>query len=322
MLEIKNLTIGYRSGRDVTRVVEGINATLHPGELVCLLGANGKGKSTLLRTLAGTQDALEGSVRIDGKVVQDISKRELARLLSLVYTDNTLAGGLSVRELVELGRHPHTGFLGILSDEDRRRVQDAMQSVGIAHKSSSFVAELSDGERQKAMIARAVAQETPVIFLDEPTAFLDVASKSDTMRLLHDLARDEQKAILLSTHDVSQALSLADRLWIIDRDGEFVSGLTEDMVLNGSLQRLFEDTRTQFDITSGAFVSRGKYTRTVSLECTDLTVRRWLTNALHRNGFEISEEAKVCIRYENGLYSVATHSCTSVEELLGRLLGE
>ncbi len=320
MLEIKNLTIGYRLGRNVTKVVEGINATLHSGELVCLLGANGKGKSTLLRTLAGTQELLGGSVSIDGKSIQGIAKRELAQLLSLVYTDNTLAGGLSVRELVELGRHPHTGFLGILSKEDRKCVQEAMQSVGIAHKSNSFVAELSDGERQKAMIARAVAQETPVIFLDEPTAFLDVASKSDTMRLLHDLAREEQKAILLSTHDVSQALSLADRLWIIDRDGEFVSGLTEDMVLNGSLQRLFEDSRTQFDPTSGAFVSRGKYTRAVSLECADMTVRRWLTNALHRNGFEISENATLCIHYEGGKYRLGMQSATSIEELLKMLL--
>ena len=218
ILEANNLNIGYINGKTIIDIVSDINLRLEEGELVCLLGANGKGKSTLLRTLAGTQPALSGEVRVQGGNVDKISKKKLAKLLGLVYTDHTQAGGLTVNELVELGRQPHTGFLGRLGSEDKTIVENALKDAGIYHKRESFVADLSDGERQKAMIAKALAQETPIIFLDEPTAFLDVASKLETMKLLHKLAKEKKKAVLLSSHDVSQTLLLADKLWIIDKD--------------------------------------------------------------------------------------------------------
>lgn len=286
VLQTYNLEIGYRVGGEKKSVASGINISLYKGELVSLLGANGKGKSTLLRTLAGNQPALSGRVEINGQALETVSKRRLAKLMSLVYTDHTNAGGLTVRELVELGRQPHTGFLGRLDAEDRKIVDKALADAGIAHKANDFVAELSDGERQKAMIARALAQETPIIFLDEPTAFLDVASKIETMRLLHRLARENDKAILLSSHDVSQTLRLADRLITIDAAGDLKCGVTEQMVVSGELEQLFDADRIRFETLEGNFYACENYRATANIKSESETVKMWIKNALRRNLFE------------------------------------
>ena len=297
VLQTYNLEIGYHVGGEKKTVASDINISLYKGELVCLLGANGKGKSTLLRTLAGNQPALSGRVEIDGKEIGAVSKRRLAKLMSLVYTDHTQAGGLTVRELVELGRQPHTGFLGRLDAEDKIIVEKALADAGIAHKAADFVAELSDGERQKAMIARALAQETPIIFLDEPTAFLDVASKIETMRLLHRLARENDKAILLSSHDVSQALRLADRLVTIDAAGCLNCGITEQMVVSGQLAQLFDADRIRFEALEGNFYACEKYRAKASIETGADTVKMWIINALRRNLFEpVESGAEIKIR--------------------------
>ena len=174
ILSTHNLSIGYQKGKSSTIVLKNLNISLKRGSLVALVGANGIGKSTLLRTITSNQLPIEGYVTLNGKRFDEISKKELSKLLSIVNTDRTRAGGLTVRELVSLGRQPYTGFLGILDSNDRQIVETAMQNAGIAHKADSFLAELSDGERQKTMIAKALAQNTPVIILDEPTAFLDV----------------------------------------------------------------------------------------------------------------------------------------------------
>ena len=213
VIEARNLSIGYRrNGRTVKCVHKDLSFSLYSGQLTCLLGPNGAGKSTLLRTLSASQKALAGEWRLNGKPANRYSERELSRWIGLVLTDRTFAGGLRVSELVSLGRYPHTGFLGRLSVQDKEQVQRAMEQVGIADKAHSYVAQLSDGERQKVMIAKALAQECPVVLLDEPTAFLDVVSRIEMMNLLHDLAVKQQKTILLSTHDLEQALSVADEV--------------------------------------------------------------------------------------------------------------
>lgn len=293
ILKARNLTIGYKNGDKKTEVISGINLSLCRGELVCLLGANGAGKSTLLRTLACTQPPLSGEVRIDDIVIDKISKSKFAKLLGLVYTDRTSAGALTVRELVELGRQPHTGFLGRLDKHDHEVVDKAINDVGIAYKSNAFVADLSDGERQKAMIAKALAQETPIIFLDEPTAFLDVESKIETIRLLHTLAKENNKAVLLSSHDISQALILADKLWIIDSTGEVESGATEDVILSGRLSTLFASDNIVFDMANGFFRAKSNYQRHVNLECALPNMRHWIINALQRNGIDIDSQLSV-----------------------------
>ena len=218
------LTVGYRGHR----VVEDISLSLPCGRLVCLLGPNGAGKSTLLRTLCGFQPPIAGTVTISGSDITTMSAAEVARLVSVVLTDRPLTPSLTAAEMVGMGRAPYTGFWGMLSDEDRRLVSEAMQTVGIAPLATRRMGRLSDGERQKVMIAKALAQHTPVIVLDEPTAFLDYPSKVAVMKTLARLAHDEGKTILMSTHDLELAAPLGDELMKIEN--KHIRKITADEV--------------------------------------------------------------------------------------------
>lgn len=218
------LTVGYRGHR----VVEDISLSLPCGRLVCLLGPNGAGKSTLLRTLCGFQPPIEGTVTISGSDITTMSAAEVARLVSVVLTDRPLTPSLTAAEMVGMGRAPYTGFWGRLSDDDRRLVSEAMQTVGIAPLATRRMGQLSDGERQKMMIAKALAQHTPVIVLDEPTAFLDYPSKVAVMKTLTRLAHDEGKTILMSTHDLELAAQLGDELMEIEN--KHIRKITADEV--------------------------------------------------------------------------------------------
>lgn len=289
ILSTHNLSVGYVHGTSRSVVMSGINVSLQRGRLTALLGSNGIGKSTLLRTISGVQAAIEGDVLIDGQPLGEINRKERSRQLSLVFTDRTQAGGLTVRELVSLGRQPHTGFFGRLDSHDRKVVEKAVCDVGVGHKIDNFVAELSDGERQKVMIAKALAQETPVIILDEPTAFLDVASRIDTLRLLSNLAHDANKAILLSTHDVAQTLILADDLWVVTKDRKLVSGTTEDVVLAGAMGEMFTSESVQFNMLTGDYEVCIPPVQAVTLHCEDTQLRRWICNALRRNRIAVAD---------------------------------
>ena len=218
------LTVGYRGHR----VVEDISLSLPCGRLVCLLGPNGAGKSTLLRTLCGFQPPIAGTVTISGSDITPMSAAEVARLVSVVLTDRPLTPSLTAAEMVGMGRAPYTGFWGRLSDDDRRLVSEAMQTVGIAPLATRRMGRLSDGERQKVMIAKALAQHTPVIVLDEPTAFLDYPSKVAVMKTLARLAHDEGKTILMSTHDLELAAQLGDELMEIEN--KHIRKITADEV--------------------------------------------------------------------------------------------
>lgn len=218
------LTVGYRGHR----VVEDISLSLPCGRLVCLLGPNGAGKSTFLRTLCGFQPPIAGTVTISGSDITTMSAAEVARLVSVVLTDRPLTPSLTAREMVGMGRAPYTGFWGRLSDDDRRLVSEAMQTVGIAPLATRRMGRLSDGERQKVMIAKALAQHTPVIVLDEPTAFLDYPSKVAVMKTLARLAHDEGKTILMSTHDLELAAQLGDELMEIEN--KHIRKITADEV--------------------------------------------------------------------------------------------
>lgn len=321
ILSAKELAVGYRSGKSVVTVLHGLDLTLNRGELVCLLGANGIGKSTLLRTLSGVQNPIAGNVTIAGRCVSLCSPKELSKLISIVYTDRTLAGALTVNELVALGRQPYTGFFGRLDREDRSVVMCSLEAVGMGHKSNDYVATLSDGERQKVMIARALAQETPVIILDEPTAFLDVASRIDVMQRLHDLAVNHGKAVLLSSHDINCSLSLAHRVWLLRHDRSMIEGVTEDVVLSGEFDTMFPGTRNVlFDPMAGDFRADACYSRLVSLDCDDAVLSHWITNALNRNMISVSSNCGVVIKatsatdiYVNGV------NVKSIADMLGLL---
>lgn len=286
ILQGTNVTIGYKKGKNVYPVHQQLNFQLYQGELTCLLGANGAGKSTLLRTLAAAQPALSGELTLLGRSLNTYSEKERSKNIGIVLTDKTQAGGLTVYELVALGRQPHTGFFGRLHKEDKYIIAHALQSVGIAHKSNCYTAELSDGERQKVMIAKALVQECPLILLDEPTAFLDVTSRIEIMQLLHRLAVEEQKAILLSTHDIEQALVLADRLWLMSKENGLECGVTEDLIMHNSMDALFpSNTSIKFDLMHGVFTPTVKEKRHIYLETDHETLRHWVQNALNRNGF-------------------------------------
>lgn len=247
ILTTHHLAVGYRNGKQQVTLLSDLNLRLERGKLVALLGQNGAGKSTLLRALTCDERPLDGSIESAGKNLLDMPQRERSRLLGLVSTERIQAGALTVTELVGLGRQPHTGFLGRLDEEDHEIVRQAMADAGIIDKADEYIASLSDGERQKAMIARALAQQTPIIILDEPTAFLDVASRIETMRLLQTLAHERDKAVLLSSHDISQSLMLADELWLITTDRQVLTGTTQDLLADGAMNRLFKNRDIHFN---------------------------------------------------------------------------
>jgi iron complex transport system ATP-binding protein len=245
-LSLKNLTIGY-VGRHHTHVVQrNINAEIHSGQLTCLLGANGIGKSTLLRTLAAFQPALEGEVWLNDKRIDQLTPNELSQLISVVLTEKPDLQNMTVRELVAMGRAPYTGFWGRLTAEDEDMVTTAISQVGITSLERRYVSTLSDGERQKVMIAKALAQQTPVIYLDEPTAFLDFPSKVEMMQLLRRLAHQMQKTVFLSTHDFELALQVADVLWLMEPQSLHI-GTARQLADSGVLSRFVEREGIAFD---------------------------------------------------------------------------
>lgn len=247
LISTRNLAVGFKRDGELVTLLSGLNLDLEAGKLVVLLGMNGAGKSTLLRAITGDTQPLEGELQYGGRDVATLSLMERARFMGLVSTERIAAGGLTVSELVEMGRQPHTGFLGRLSKVDREVVAGAIASVGMTHKTHSFTASLSDGERQKCMIARALAQETPVIVLDEPTAFLDVASRIETMHLLRQLAHEHGKGVLLSSHDMSQSLISADELWVITHDRKVVTGSPSQLIKNNVMDQIFPSAHIRFN---------------------------------------------------------------------------
>ncbi len=244
-LTISNVSIGYRQGKKCVHVVDGIDASLYCGELVMLVGRNGAGKSTLLRTLAAFQKPLSGTVTCSGKDIAGLSPNDIAKEVSVVLTANEPAP-FTVREIVSLGRTPYTGFLGRMTAKDRAAVDNALDAMDIRSLEARRATTLSDGERQKCMVAKALAQETPLMLLDEPTAFLDFVSKVKLLRMLKQLAHERGKAILVSTHDIELAIRLADRIWLLS-ENSFSEGNVDDLSANGSLQRFISDAGVRYD---------------------------------------------------------------------------
>jgi iron complex transport system ATP-binding protein len=287
VIETSALSIGYKSGGNkVFTVYESLNLQLFAGELTGLLGLNGAGKSTLIRTLCGFQPKIKGNITLMDRELSDYSSSQLARMIGVVLTEKTNAGGISVYELVSLGRHPYTGFMGQLKNRDHQIIEESIEAVGISHKAAHFVSELSDGERQKAMIAKVLAQQCPVILLDEPTAFLDVTSRIETMTLLRRLAIEQQKAILLSTHDLDLAIQTNDCLWLQKKDRPMLCGTPEDLILNGDFETFFCKEGIMFDQSTGQLIAIKPFIP-IGVEGDSVTAF-WIGNALIRNGFHPS----------------------------------
>jgi iron complex transport system ATP-binding protein len=296
LLQTIGLSIGYPGKRGKPYALhEELNLSLFPGETTCLLGLNGAGNSTLLRTLCGFQPPLRGEIRLMSKPLAAYSQTQRALLVGVTLTGKTNAGGISVYELVALGRHPHTGFFGRLSKRDREVVENSLEATGIAHKANSYVSELSDGEQQKAMIAKTLAQECRIILLDEPTAFLDLTARTDTMILLRKLALEQKKSILLSIHDLDQAIRMGDRLWLLAKGAPILCGSPEDLILKGAFDTFSGKENMRFDPFSGQLHIQTARTP-VGLEGEPLTAH-WVGNALIRNGCQaVAPDILPCIR--------------------------
>jgi len=301
IIRVENLSVGYVSKRNKV-VAEDINAGIYSGELTCLLGANGIGKSTLLRTLSSFQPKLSGSVYICGKELSDYKERELSKLVSVVLTERFDIKNMTSRELIGLGRSPYTGFWGRLSEEDEKIVDDAISLVRIEALSERLVHTLSDGERQKVMIAKALAQETSIILLDEPTAFLDFPSKVEIMQLLHRLSRETNKTIFLSTHDLELALQIADKIWLMDKPVGIRIGTPEDLSLDGSLSNFFAHKGIIFDTQTGLFRIENESQRQIKLIGHGQKYAM-VRKALLRNGILADRNVESPVYIETGKYN-------------------
>lgn len=291
ILHTHNLSIGYTANSTRRVVAADIEASLHEGELVCLLGPNGVGKSTLLRTLAGMQKPLAGEVWLGTEKLTALTPQEVAKRLSVVLTEQIEVGLLlSAYALVALGRYPYTDWMGRLTPADEVVVQWALEAVGAAELAARPVSQLSDGERQKVMIARALAQEPQLLVLDEPTAFLDLPRRVEIMSILRQLARQEKRAVLLSTHDLDLALRLADKIWLLGREGDLHVGAPEDLVLSGAFAHAFHSEGVQFDMLTGSFKIQRPPQGGIDVVGEGLTAV-WTTRALERAGFAVHQGA-------------------------------
>lgn len=317
-LALHGLAVGHRVGRSLGRrrthaVLTGLRAQARPGELTVLLGPNGAGKSTILRTVCGLQPALAGAVTVAGRDVARTRPGDLARLLAAVLTDRLDAGLLTAREVVALGRHPHTGATGHLTTADHTAVDRALADTGSTALAHRQLAELSDGERQRVLTARALAQDPDTIVLDEPTAFLDVPAKVALNLLLRDLARDGGRTVLATTHDLELALRVADHVWLLGRDATLHTGAPEDLVLSGALGAAFDSPQLAFDSALGTFTLRQNASARVRLDASGELVPI-LTRAMAREGIAVTDTAdELTVTADNpGHYQVRQASAAPV----------
>ena len=305
-LTAKQLSIGYQNSASEMIVASRLDCSLRGGEFVCLLGPNGAGKSTLIRTLAGMQKPLAGGLRLSGKAMSDIAPRERARAVSVVLTEAMPSGMMDAYSLVSLGRHPYSGWFGRLSDQDRERIEWSIDAVGAKPLANRQVSELSDGERQKISIARALTQEAKLMLLDEPTAYLDLPRRVELMSILRNLAHQENLALLLSTHDLDLALRFADRLWLMTPRGNLLQGAPEALALDGQFAEVFASENLNWDASSGSFLTHPVACLKVRLEGQGVE-RVWTQRALERLGFgigQVNEEAAFFLKVNKNSWEV------------------
>lgn len=311
LLSIKNLTAGYRDGSAQNILFDDLTLDLNAGELVCFMGPNGIGKSTLIRTLGGLHPPLSPLKELRGVDPKKIS---------MVLTDRISAVNMTVGELVTYGRYPYLDWNIKLHDHDVRYIERAIELTHIQPLIPKKLYELSDGQLQMVMIARALAQDTPIILLDEPTAHLDLNNRVEIMNLLRKLARHEGKAILVATHELDLALQTADQVWLAGRDKKILTGIPEELVLNGSLDALFQ--LKGFDLKTGK-VFHERYRSVTFHLIGEGYAYLWTKNALERNGYELSEKSDYTITIKEGHaveWVYQNQALTSLRELMDKVL--
>ena len=283
ILETKNLSIGYSHHSKPIAIQSGLNLQLKRGELCCLIGPNGVGKSTLLRSISTQIQVQQGQIFLNDKVIHKYENQDLAKNLSLVLTESVQVPNLKVKELVAMGRFPYTNFWGKINKENQLKIDEAIQLLGLQNLAEQNFNELSDGEKQKALIAKAIAQDTPLILLDEPTAFLDFPSKMSILAELRKIAHLNNVGIILSTHDLELALKMADLIWLFPQKNEVKSGIPEDLVLKGAIGKAFSNELLSFDLKTAHFTQRIQTRDILNIEGVSIECE-WLRRALLRKG--------------------------------------
>ena len=300
VLCIENLTAGYKKARGVKPVIKNISFEIYGSELACLAGANGIGKSTLLKTASGLLSKLGGEITLMNRTLSSYPRNELARLLSIVLTGKVPVGNLKAGEVIAMGRYPYTNWLGTLSESDRKKIMESITITGTSGFLDQPIHELSDGQLQKIMIARALAQDSEIILLDEPTAHLDLVNKITVMKLLKDLSVKTGKAVLIATHELELALQVSDRLLLLKNNGALLSGTPEDLVLNGSFGAFIDTEDVTFDPGSGRFFPSREEGKKIGLVA-EGSLAFWTRNALERNNYSITDkDFSVTVTAETG----------------------
>lgn len=280
-LSTENLSVGFTSHHKENRLFENLNLLLFGGQMICFMGPNGIGKSSLLRTLAGLQKPLSGKIEIHSQGSINLLSRQIA----VVLTDRINAVNLTVKEMVTFGRYPYLGWNIHLNETDKKIIHASIEQVQLQPLLHKKLYELSDGQLQMVMIARALAQDTPIIVLDEPTAHLDLNNRVEIMNLLRNVSRNTHKAILLATHEIDLALQTADLVWLTGKNQNILTGFPEDLVLNGSFDEIFKFKG--FDLKTGKFQHHPFRNHKIQLSG-EGSEYLWTKNALERNGFEIT----------------------------------
>jgi len=294
ILSLQNVGIGFHRKSQNLTLLENLNLTVGKGDLIGIIGRNGSGKSTLIRSIVRLLHILSGEIRINSENLDDIHPNEFAQLLAYVSSGIEFSESMTVRELVSLGRFPYTNWIGRLSTEDKDLIDDSLFKVGINQLSERKLSEISDGERQKAMIARTLAQNTSIIVLDEPTAFLDIPSKYDIISLLHELTK-KGKTVIYSTHDLNIALRFSDKIWLIDKNS-IKDGSPEDLILNKTIASIFDSDKIHLNQMSGDFELRHHLNKVLCFNCDNPEIFYWTKQALQRSGYEIVSDSEKLIR--------------------------
>lgn len=296
LFQTHDLDIGY----DQKSIYEGLNVQLSKGTLTCLLGQNGVGKSTLLKTIAGLLPRKSGDLSLNGSNIDTVGKAELARNLSIVTTEKLTAGGLSVMDVLMAGRYPHQSWVDTATNDDFVAIQRAIDQTKINYLLGKNIGELSDGQRQKVMIARALVQDGELILLDEPTAHLDLTNRVEIMRLLREIATKANKGILVSTHELNLALQFSDKLWLMNFGERLVEGSPEDLALSGDLDRIFHHQEFEYDLMTGKVIRNDNPQRNFTIEANE-ELTYWIQNAIERHSPRVENPIIITAKIEKNV---------------------
>ena len=302
ILQGKQVAIGYQKGKNTNWVAEHISFSLKIGQLTCLLGPNGVGKSTLIKAIMGHNLPMQGEIFYQGEPIKNLTARAMARKVSVVLTDRISPGNLTVRQLVGLGRIPFTNWIGMIAEEDKKVIESAIEYTKINYIAEKKVAEISDGQLQKTMIARALAQDGELMILDEPTAHLDLVNRMEIMQLLREIAHSRGKAILVVTHDLDIAVETADEFWLMPCGGPLISGTPEDLILSGKINQLLPTEKFHFNPLTGKIQSSSTvvYPQIQGPE----EVVQWLKLAFRKNRIEMSNQVSIRVQIEPLLFVI------------------